>query len=101
MTDEMIVNGVVSEAVDQTVAEISGKEDYDLVVALVAPNLLPAKSLYTKEQLRQLFRMFDRDGNGYITAVELAHSMGKLGHALTAGELTGMNKEALVEALKR
>ncbi|KAJ7011132.1 calcium-binding protein CML18 [Populus alba x Populus x berolinensis] len=38
--------------------------------------------------------MFDRDGNGFITAAELAHSMAKLGHALTAEELTGMIKEA-------
>ncbi|KAA8538351.1 hypothetical protein F0562_027826 [Nyssa sinensis] len=96
MADETIVNGVVLEAVDQTVAEISRKEDYDLVmlwcwvlamvcsvclvqktdmnrnglfefskvVTLFAPDLLPAKSPYTKEQLRQLFTMFDRDGNG-------------------------------------
>ncbi|GFS29949.1 calcium-binding EF-hand family protein [Actinidia rufa] len=41
-----------------------------------------------------LFRMFDRDGNGFITAAELAHSMAKLGHALTAEELTGMISEA-------
>ncbi|KAA8532375.1 hypothetical protein F0562_032370 [Nyssa sinensis] len=32
MADETIVNGVVSEALDQTVAKISGKEDYDLVM---------------------------------------------------------------------
>ncbi|KAL2518908.1 CBL-interacting serine/threonine-protein kinase 6 [Abeliophyllum distichum] len=34
------------------------------------------------------------DGNGYITAAELAHSMAKLGHALTGEELTGMIREA-------
>ncbi|KAG5055521.1 hypothetical protein JHK85_008031 [Glycine max] len=33
-------------------------------VTLVAPELLPAKSPYTEEQLRHLFRMFDRDTNG-------------------------------------
>ncbi|CAN1256601.1 Probable calcium-binding protein CML11 [Linum perenne] len=38
--------------------------------------------------------MFDRDGNGYITAAELAHSMAKLGHALTVEELNGMITEA-------
>ncbi|PPR94443.1 hypothetical protein GOBAR_AA26234 [Gossypium barbadense] len=38
--------------------------------------------------------LVDLDGNGYITAAELAHSMAKLGHALTAEELTGMIKEA-------
>ncbi|KAA8537224.1 hypothetical protein F0562_029702 [Nyssa sinensis] len=30
--DETIVNGVVLEAVDQTVAEVFGREDYDLVM---------------------------------------------------------------------
>ncbi|KAA8549748.1 hypothetical protein F0562_001234 [Nyssa sinensis] len=30
MTDETIANGVASEAVDRTVAEITGKEDFDV-----------------------------------------------------------------------
>ncbi|CAJ1940403.1 unnamed protein product [Sphenostylis stenocarpa] len=72
----------------------NGLVEFSEFVALVAPELLPAKSPYTEEQLLQLFRMFDRDGNGFITAAELAHSMAKLGHALTAAELTGMIKEA-------
>ncbi|XP_028754704.1 probable calcium-binding protein CML17 [Neltuma alba] len=72
----------------------NGLVEFSEFVALVAPDLLPAKSPYTEEQLKQLFSMFDRDGNGFITAAELAHSMAKLGHALTAEELTGMIKEA-------
>lgn len=32
--------------------------------------------------------------HGFITAAELAHSMARLGHALTVEELTGMIKEA-------
>lgn len=72
----------------------NGLVEFSEFVALVSPDLLPARSPYNEEQLRQLFRMFDRDGNGYISAAELAHSMAKLGHALTAKELTGMIKEA-------
>ncbi|KAI4371517.1 hypothetical protein MLD38_019742 [Melastoma candidum] len=72
----------------------NGLVEFSEFVALVAPDLLPAKSPYTDKQLRGLFRVFDRDGNGYITAAELAHSMARLGHALTADELTGMIKEA-------
>lgn len=72
----------------------NGLVEFSEFIALVAPELVPAKSPYTEEQLKQLFRMFDRDGNGFITAAELAHSMAKLGHALTADELTGMIKEA-------
>lgn len=72
----------------------NGLIEFSEFVGLVAPQLLPEKSPYTETQLRQLFRMFDRDGNGFITAAELAHSMAKLGHALTAEELTGMIREA-------
>ncbi|XP_073111636.1 LOW QUALITY PROTEIN: probable calcium-binding protein CML18 [Elaeis guineensis] len=71
----------------------NGLVEFSEFVALVAPELL-RQVPYTEEQLRQLFKMFDRDGNGFITAAELAHSMAKLGHALTAKELTGMIKEA-------
>ncbi|KAJ8555169.1 hypothetical protein K7X08_012665 [Anisodus acutangulus] len=83
----------------ETLIQKADKNDNGLVefsefVSLVAPELLPAKSPYTEEQLKQLFKMFDRDGNGYITAAELAHSMAKLGHALSVEELTGMIREA-------
>lgn len=72
----------------------NGLVEFSEFIGLVAPEILSAKSPYTEDQLKQLFRMFDRDGNGFITAAELAHSMAKLGHALTAEELTGMIKEA-------
>ncbi|KAK6947392.1 EF-hand domain [Dillenia turbinata] len=72
----------------------NGLVEFSEFVALVAPELIANRCPYSEEQLRQLFRMFDRDGNGYITAAELAHSMAKIGHALTAEELTGMIKEA-------
>ncbi|KAL8198063.1 hypothetical protein R6Q57_024540 [Mikania cordata] len=44
-------------------------------VALVAPELVPTKSPYTDDQMKQLFKMFDWDGNRFITSAELAHSM--------------------------
>lgn len=72
----------------------NGLVEFSEFVALVEPDLVPKSSPYTEEQLRQLFRIFDRDGKGFITAADLAHSMAKLGHALTAKELTGMIKEA-------
>ncbi|XP_020704010.2 probable calcium-binding protein CML18 [Dendrobium catenatum] len=72
----------------------NGLVEFSQFVELVAPDLVRTKSPYSEDQLRKLFRFFDRDGNGLITAAELAHSMAKLGHALTAKELTGMIKEA-------
>ncbi|KAM1052605.1 hypothetical protein ACFX13_000209 [Malus domestica] len=49
---------------------------------------------YSEDQLREMFSMFDRDANGYISPAELAHSMAKLGHPLTVQELFGMMNEA-------
>ncbi|KAJ6933166.1 calcium-binding protein CML11 [Populus alba x Populus x berolinensis] len=50
----------------------NGLIEFSEFVALVAPELLPEKSPYSEEQLKHLFKMFDRD----------------------AEELTGMIKEA-------
>lgn len=81
----------------------NGLIEFSEFVSLVAPEKemeaeaeaqIEKRTPYTEEQLRAIFRLFDRDGNGYITAAELAHSMARLGHALTVKELTGMIKEA-------
>ncbi|KAI4357896.1 hypothetical protein L6164_001813 [Bauhinia variegata] len=50
--------------------------------------------LINQEQLLEVFRSFDRDGNGQITASELAGSMAKMGHPLTYRELCDMMREA-------
>lgn len=83
--------------IDKADTKSNGLVEFPEFVALVSPELLsPAKRTtpYTEEQLLRLFRIFYTDGNGFITAAELAHSMAKLGHALTVAELTGMIKEA-------
>ncbi|MCO5558399.1 hypothetical protein L7F22_011980 [Adiantum nelumboides] len=73
----------------------NGLIEFQEFVDLLAPELSSKDTRpYSEEQLKNLFRAFDRDGNGYITAAELAHSMARLGHALTANELSEMIKEA-------
>lgn len=71
----------------------NGLIEFQELVDLLAPEL-NKNSPYSEEQLKALFRVFDRDGNGFITAAELAHSMARLGHALTVKELTEMIREA-------
>lgn len=46
------------------------------------------------QELLTVFRAFDRDGNGFITAAEPPHSMAKLGLALSVKELWTMIWEA-------
>ncbi|KAI9110637.1 hypothetical protein K1719_018503 [Acacia pycnantha] len=45
----------------------NGMVEFSEFIAMVEPDLVNACSPYTEEQLRQIFRLFDRDGNGYIT----------------------------------
>ncbi|MFQ6637799.1 hypothetical protein Gotur_013162 [Gossypium turneri] len=72
----------------------NGLVEFSEFATMVAPELLSEKSPYSEEQLRRLFKMFDTDGNGFIKAADLAHSMAKLGNALTVEELSEMIKEA-------
>lgn len=52
------------------------------------------KTMMNQEQLMEAFSRFDRDGNGVITAAELAGSMAKMGQPLTYKELVEMIREA-------
>ncbi|NXW79846.1 CALMS protein, partial [Hirundo rustica] len=47
-----------------------------------------------EEEIREAFRVFDKDGNGYISAAELRHVMTNLGEKLTDEEVDEMIKEA-------
>ena len=44
-----------------------------------------------------LFRVFDKDGNGYISAAELRHVMTNLGEKLTDEEVDEMIREADID----
>ncbi|KAJ4827376.1 hypothetical protein Tsubulata_007362 [Turnera subulata] len=72
----------------------SGMIEFPEFVQLVEHDIVVACCPYTEEEIRKMFRFFDRDGDGYITAGELAHSMAKLGHVLTSEELIEMMEEA-------
>ena len=53
--------------------------------------------LSTQDEIREAFKVFDKDGNGYISASELRHVMTNLGEKLTDEEVDEMIKEADVD----
>ncbi|KAL2542714.1 putative calcium-binding protein CML16 [Abeliophyllum distichum] len=71
----------------------NGSIEFDELVDAISPDM-NEEVLINQEQLMSVFRSFDRDGNGYITAAELAGQMAKMGHPLTYRELTEMMQEA-------
>ncbi|KAH9733852.1 putative calcium-binding protein CML15 [Citrus sinensis] len=57
----------------------NGLVEFDELVALILPDI-SEQVLVNQEQLMEVFRSFDHDGNGYITAAELAGSMAIIGN---------------------
>lgn len=71
----------------------NGTVEFEELVSAILPDI-KEEILVNQEQLLEVFRSFDRDGNGYITLAELAGSMAKMGQPLTYRELTEMIREA-------
>ncbi|KAK1361935.1 putative calcium-binding protein CML16 [Heracleum sosnowskyi] len=71
----------------------NGSIEFDELVEAILPNL-NEEVLITQDQLLEVFRSFDRDGNGYITTAELAKQMAKMGQSLTYAEISELMKEA-------
>lgn len=55
------------------------------------------KDTDTEEELIEAFKVFDRDGNGFISAAELRHVMTNLGEKLTDEEIDEMIREAYID----
>ena len=50
-----------------------------------------------EDEIHEAFRVFDKDGNGYISSAELRHVMTNLGEKLTVEEVDEMIREADID----
>lgn len=48
----------------------------------------------TEHEIKEAFRVFDKDGDGYISAADLTLVMSNLGHNLSAEEIGDLIREA-------
>ena len=85
---------VVSRRADQVDADGNGTIDFPEFLTLMARKM---KDTDTEEELVEAFKVFDRDGNGLISAAELRHVMTNLGEKLTDEEVDEMIREADVD----
>jgi len=69
----------------------NGTIDFDEFVDMMGRKM---RETDTAEEIRQAFRVFDKDGNGFISAAELRHVMTNLGERLTDEEVEEMIREA-------
>ena len=55
------------------------------------------KKIDTELELREAFRVFDRDGNGFLDAAELRNALARNGEPLTAKELDELFQNADID----
>ena len=72
----------------------NGTIDFPEFLSLMARKM---KDTDTEEELIDAFKVFDRDGNGLISAAELRHVMTNLGEKLSDEEVDEMIKEADID----
>ena len=72
----------------------NGTIDFPEFLTMMARKM---KDQDSEEEIREAFRVFDKDGNGFISAAELRHVMTNLGEKLTDEEVDEMIREADID----
>mmetsp|Transcript_9461 Transcript_9461/g.14097 ORF Transcript_9461/g.14097 Transcript_9461/m.14097 type:complete len:235 (+) Transcript_9461:169-873(+) len=88
----------LTDKYDHTHFERGGKIDFLSFMAMMKPRIIKANEMYNDVSMGKLFKEFDADGDGYISAGELRQSLQKLGDkfAAVADELTDEDVEEIM-----
>ncbi|CAO2166772.1 unnamed protein product [Urochloa humidicola] len=81
----------LQDMINEVDADGNGAIDFREFLGLMARRMRDSDS---EEELREAFRVFDKDQNGFISAAELRHVMANLGERLTDAEVGEMVREA-------
>jgi calmodulin len=72
----------------------SGTVEFPEFLTMMARKM---KDVDSEEEIIEAFKVFDKDGNGFISAAELRHIMTNLGEKLTDEEVDEMIREADID----
>jgi len=75
-------------------ADGSGTIDFTEFLTMMAKKM---KDTDNEDEIKEAFKVFDKDGNGFISAAELRHVMTNLGEKLTDDEVDEMIREADID----
>ena len=84
----------LEDMVREVDADGSGDIDFSEFLQMMSRKM---KDTDCEEEIREAFRVFDKDGNGYITTEELRHVMTTLGEVMSNEEVDEMISEADVD----
>ena len=75
-------------------ADGSGTIDFPEFLKMMANKV---KDEDSEEEIRETFRVFDKDGNGFVSPAELRHVLSNIGEKLTEEEIDEMIRESDVD----
>ncbi|CCU97515.1 unnamed protein product [Malassezia sympodialis ATCC 42132] len=81
----------LQDMVNEIDADGDGTIDFPEFLTMMARKM---KDTDSEEEIKEAFRVFDKDGNGFISAAELRHVMTNLGEKLSDQEVEEMIREA-------
>ena len=84
----------LQDMVNEVDVDGSGTIEFSEFLNLMARKMRDSDS---EEQLKEAFRVFDKDQNGFISAAELRNVLTNLGEKLTDDEIDEMIREADVD----
>ncbi|PWA15715.1 calmodulin-7 [Artemisia annua] len=84
----------LQDMINEVDADGNGTIDSPEFLNLMARKM---KDTDSEEELKEAFRVFDKDQNGFISAAELRHAMTNLGEKLTDEEVDEMIREVDVD----
>lgn len=94
---QMLGHSVTDKMLAEIIAEVdedgSGELEFEEFVTLAARFLVEEDSEAMQQELREAFRLYDREGNGYITTGVLREILRELDDKITEEELDMMIEE--------
>lgn len=84
---------ILDELIEEVDADKSGRLEFDEFVTLAAKFIVEEDDEAMQKELREAFRLYDKEGNGYIPTSCLKEILRELDDQLTNEELDGMIDE--------
>ncbi|MCJ1433603.1 hypothetical protein MMC27_002966 [Xylographa pallens] len=87
----------LQDMINEVDADNNGTIDFPEFLTMMARKMKDTDSedeIRVDENIKEAFKVFDRDNNGFISAAELRHVMTSIGEKLTDDEVDEMIREA-------
>ncbi|KAL5291906.1 tnc-2 family protein [Megaselia abdita] len=84
---------ILDELIEEVDEDKSGRLEFGEFVQLAAKFIVEEDAEAMQKELREAFRLYDKQGNGFIPTSSLREILKELDDQLTEQELTGMIEE--------